>query len=83
MRLKSYNAPTMAEAMRLVREESGEDAIIVSTQRSSDGQGVRITAALDDPGEDDAIDRAITGRNTTPFAEKFARRWNITARHRG
>src|SRR6202012_1838470 len=70
MRLKSYNAPTMAEAMRMVREELGEDAIIVSTQRSSDGQGVRITAALDDAGEDDAIDRAISGRNTTPFGEK-------------
>ena len=70
MRLKSYNAPTMAEAMKLVREELGDDAIIVSTQRSSDGQGVRITAALDDAGEDDAIDRAISGRNTTPFSEK-------------
>jgi flagellar biosynthesis protein FlhF len=70
MRLKSYNAATMAEAMRLVREELGEDAIIVSTQRSSDGQGVRITAALDDAAEDDAIDRAISGRNSTPFAEK-------------
>ena len=39
MRLKSYTAATMAEAMNLVREELGEDAIIVSTQRSSDGQG--------------------------------------------
>jgi flagellar biosynthesis protein FlhF len=70
MRLKSYNAPTMAEAMRMVREELGEDAIIVSTQRSSDGQGVRITAALDDAGDDDAINRAITGKNATPFSEK-------------
>ncbi|MBX7200543.1 MAG: GTP-binding protein [Rhodospirillaceae bacterium] len=70
MRLKSYNAATMAEAMRMVREELGDDAIIVSTQRASDGQGVRITAALEDPSDDDDIDRAITGRNTTPFAEK-------------
>jgi flagellar biosynthesis protein FlhF len=70
MRLKSYNAPTMAEAMRMVREELGEDAIIVSTQRSSDGQGVRITAALDDPTEDEAVDRVISGRNSTPFADK-------------
>lgn len=71
MRLKSYTAPTMAEAMRMVREELGEDAIIVSTQRSSDGQGVRITAALEDGSdEDDDIQRAILGRNTTQFAEK-------------
>ena len=71
MRLKSYTAPTMAEAMRLVRDELGEDAIIVSTQRSSDGQGVRITAALEDGSdEDDDIQRALSGRNTTQFAEK-------------
>ncbi len=70
MRLKSYNAPTMAEAMKMVREELGEDAIIVSTQRSSDGQGVRITAALDDASVDEAVDRALSGRNATPFADK-------------
>src|SRR6185503_17311015 len=38
--------------------------------RSSDGQGVRITAALEDPSDDDDIHRAISGRNTTPFGEK-------------
>lgn len=70
MRLKSYNAATMAEAMRMVREELGDDAIIVSTQRASDGQGVRITAALEDPSDEDDISRAISGRNTTPFGEK-------------
>ena len=70
MRLKSYNAPTMAEAMRLVREELGEDAIIVSTQRSSDAQGVRITAALEEIGDDDDIQRALTGGDSTPFADK-------------
>lgn len=70
MRLKSYNAPTVAEAMRMAREELGDDAIIVSTQRSSDGQGVRITAALEDPAADDAIASALSGKNTTPFAEK-------------
>jgi flagellar biosynthesis protein FlhF len=60
----------MAEAMRMVREELGDDAIIVSTQRSSDGQGVRITAALEDPADDEAIANALSGKNTTPFAEK-------------
>lgn len=47
MRLKSYTAPSMAEAMRLVRHELGEEAIIVSTQRAAGGKGVRITAALE------------------------------------
>ncbi len=58
MRLKSYTAPSMAEAMRLVRHELGEEAIIVSTQRAAGGKGVRITAALEvedpDPFEEPA-----------------------------
>ncbi|WP_142848903.1 GTP-binding protein [Telmatospirillum sp. J64-1] len=47
MRLKSYTAPSMAEAMQMVRQELGEDAIIVSTQRAAGAAGVRITAALE------------------------------------
>jgi flagellar biosynthesis protein FlhF len=41
----------MVEAMRLVREELGEDAIIVSTTESS-RDGVRITAAVETPEPD-------------------------------
>ena len=59
----------MAEAMNLVRQELGEDAIIVSTQRSSDGQGVRITAALEAPDGDENITRALAVEDTTPFSE--------------
>lgn len=47
MRLKSFTASSMAEAMTLLRRELGDDAIIVSTQRSAGGKGVRITAALE------------------------------------
>ncbi|WP_119677781.1 flagellar biosynthesis protein FlhF [Indioceanicola profundi] len=47
MRLKSFHAPTMAEAMRLVREVLGDDAIIVAT-REEDGVGVRVTAAVEE-----------------------------------
>ncbi|MEQ8332902.1 hypothetical protein [Nisaea sp.] len=47
MRLKTFSADTMNEAMMLVKEHFGEDAIIVSTQAGEDGQGVRITAAID------------------------------------
>ncbi len=38
----------MAEAMGLVRQEMGENSIIVSTQRGEDGRGARVTAALEE-----------------------------------
>lgn len=55
MRLKSFTAPTMAEAMEMVRQELGDDAIIVSTQRAAGSKGVRITAALEQADADLAI----------------------------
>lgn len=51
MRLKTYTAPTMSEAMAFVREDMGDDAIIVSTQQGADGLSCRVTAAI----EEDAI----------------------------
>ncbi|MGB0683075.1 MAG: GTP-binding protein [Magnetovibrionaceae bacterium] len=55
MRLKTYTAATMNQAMDLVREELGDDAIIVSTQKASDGQGARVTAALEDTFQDEVV----------------------------
>ena len=55
MRLKSYTAPSMAEAMAMVRQELGDEAIIVSTQRAAGTKGVRITAALEPADADLAI----------------------------
>lgn len=51
MRLKTFHADSMADAMTLVRDQLGEDAIIVATQEDGGGQGVRVTAAMeqDDP----------------------------------
>jgi flagellar biosynthesis protein FlhF len=47
MRLRNFSAATMDEAMRRVRQELGEDAIILSTRR--DGKhGVLVTAGLED-----------------------------------
>ncbi len=46
MRLKSFSAPTLTEAMTEVRKALGDNAIIVAT-RDEDGL-VRVTAALDD-----------------------------------
>lgn len=47
MRLKSFHAPTMAEAMGMVRDVLGDDAIIVAT-REEEGVGVRVTAAIEE-----------------------------------
>jgi flagellar biosynthesis protein FlhF len=46
MRLRSFSGRTMNEAMGLVRQHLGGDAIIVSTQEDDDGL-MRVTAALD------------------------------------
>ncbi len=48
MRLKSFYAANMKEAMQLVRETLGEEAIIVSTKEQKGG-GVQLTAAIE-PG---------------------------------
>ncbi|MDA8574344.1 GTP-binding protein [Alphaproteobacteria bacterium] len=47
MRLKTFTAPSMGEAMAQVKLHFGPDAIIVSTRTDDDGVGVRITAAHD------------------------------------
>lgn len=52
MRLKTFNAESMAQAMVLVKEQFGNDAIIVSSQKGEGGLGVRVTAAMDS-GDDD------------------------------
>ncbi|HEU4670876.1 MAG TPA: flagellar biosynthesis protein FlhF [Dyella sp.] len=45
MKIKRFVAPDMRQAMRLVREEQGPDAVILSTRRL--GEGIEIIAALD------------------------------------
>jgi len=59
MRLRSFTAPNMAEAIRKVREEFGPDAIIVSSQYRGPGLGVQVTAAFErDPLEEVRDDAA-------------------------
>ncbi|WNJ99142.1 hypothetical protein L2D14_14875 [Thalassospiraceae bacterium LMO-JJ14] len=48
MRLRNYTAPTMPEAMALVRADMGDDAIIVSTEVGVGDQACCITAAIED-----------------------------------
>ena len=46
MRLKSFYAKTMTEAMQMVRDALGEDAVIVATQEERGGQ-IHVTAAIE------------------------------------
>jgi flagellar biosynthesis protein FlhF len=50
MRLKSFYAKTLTEAMQMIRDTLGEDAIIVATREESGGKAVRVTAAIDRDG---------------------------------
>jgi flagellar biosynthesis protein FlhF len=47
MRLKSFHGANLTDAMRMVREALGDNAIIVAT-REDDSGGVRVTAAIDE-----------------------------------
>jgi flagellar biosynthesis protein FlhF len=47
MRLKTYRAPALAEAMRQLRQDMGPDALILATRKL--GEGVEVTACLEAP----------------------------------
>ena len=53
MRLRSFTASDIHIAMEQVREAMGEDAVIISTARAPVGDGVTVTAAVE---EDDPFD---------------------------
>lgn len=59
MRLKTFSAPTMPEALAEVRAALGDDAIIVSTHESRRGRGVQITAARDESADEQAVEKAV------------------------
>lgn len=61
MRLKSFTARTLPDAMKQVRDALGANAIILSTQPGENGHGVRVTAALEDTPIDDLEDAAAGG----------------------
>ena len=50
MRLRTLIAPSMGQAMDLLRRELGEDAIIVSSETTA--HGVKLIAAVDEPDEE-------------------------------
>ena len=47
MRLKTIHARTMQQAIELIREQMGAEAIIVATHEDERTRGVRVTAASD------------------------------------
>ena len=47
MRIKTYMATTNSKAIKLVREGLGDNAIIISSQNTDDGNSVCIVAAVD------------------------------------
>jgi flagellar biosynthesis protein FlhF len=55
MRLKTFEADNMNDALRLVREVLGDDAVILSSSRSPSGKGITVTAGVDAPEEDGII----------------------------
>jgi len=70
MRLKSFYAKTMTEAMKMVRDALGEDAIIVATREEVGSKSVRVTAAVEQE------DR-YGGGDDTALAERRAPHFEI------
>lgn len=58
MRMKMFFADSMPEAIRLVRDELGDSAIILSSQKGENGQGIRVTAAVDEESYPDTLSEA-------------------------
>jgi flagellar biosynthesis protein FlhF len=73
MRLRTFNAPDMKLAMRMIREAMGNDAIIISTSRSGSGEGVVVTAATETIPEP-------RGASIAPPVTSFLQARSFTAR---
>jgi len=66
MKIKRYYAKDIRQAMRLIREEQGPDAVILSNKRTQDG--VEVVAAMD------YDERAISKLTEKPRREEPSRR---------
>ena len=73
MKLRSFQAPTMQEAMAQVRAAMGDDAIIIATHRSARGRGVQITAAIEDERLPDTAAPVTAALSRGELAERIAR----------
>ncbi len=62
MRMKTFSAPSMSHALKLVEEQMGKDAIILSSREDAKGGFVHITAGLDP----DFVARPVVVRASEP-----------------
>lgn len=69
MKIKTYTASDMRQALRLVRDEHGPDAIILSSGPVA--EGVQVTVALD-PDELDAMPSQVEPAVATTRGSEFA-----------
>ncbi len=51
MKLRTFEASNITEALELVRNELGEEAIILSNEKLPNAKGIRVTAAIEEEGE--------------------------------
>lgn len=59
MRIKIFAAETVTQAMRQIRDDLGDNAVIISTQTDEEAGGVRITAALEVDDREDEISNLL------------------------
>lgn len=87
MRLKSFYAKTMSEAMKDVRETLGEDAIIVATREDPSGRSVTVTAAVDNDSfnkhQQDTIEQSIAQSENPSGGSPFASHQDRSASNLG
>ena len=62
MRIKTYIAPSVPEAMDTIRKDFGSSAMILSNQRTL--EGVRITVGLEDASTEAEVSQALFGSRT-------------------
>ena len=55
MQLRNFTGPSIPEVMQRVRETLGPDAVILASKELEDGNGVRITAALENEPFDEPL----------------------------
>jgi len=70
MRLRTFTAPDMPSAMNMVRQELGENAIIISSEQKAGRKLVTVTAAVEEEDEEEGIREEALGKrekyNTSP-----------------
>ncbi|MEO6078215.1 MAG: flagellar biosynthesis protein FlhF [Steroidobacteraceae bacterium] len=76
MKIKTYNAPDMRQALRLVRDGQGPDAIILASRQLA--QGVEVTVAMDPeelaPGKSEPVATpALVTTSGSEFAALLAK----------